>query len=365
MRRKARGDEATSQPPGVIVLGMHRSGTSAATRLINMLGPAICTPNEMLRGPWNPSGHYESHSLVRLDNELLAEMGRTWWYPPPSGDAYFEVADRIATSKAKARRVFRRVHPTRPWVWKDPRACLLVPFWRAALGGGVVAVVVTRNPLEVADSLHRRHDVSLRFGVALWERYYRLVLDHTVGMRVLLCRYEDLITAPLHWSEQVSDFLRQAGFEVLSAPREDETADFIDPSKRHSTHARAQVAADAREVLATFDAIERLAGVHTPFLPPDLPAEGAWVEQELARVGPDGQLAWRPPPWAGRSKSAIGGSRPERTDSRAVHSRRRVLQRLARAGKVRQRLLSARRVRRRLSPTRWLRHRQSVARRIR
>src|ERR1700686_4834744 len=77
-----------SAPHGVVVLGMHRSGTSAATRLVNVLGPATCAPAEMVRGPWNPSGHFESRSLMHLNNALLTQMGRTWWYPPPAGDAY-------------------------------------------------------------------------------------------------------------------------------------------------------------------------------------------------------------------------------------------------------------------------------------
>src|SRR6202023_3289832 len=112
------GREVSTEATGVLVLGMHRSGTSAATRLINMLGPATCRADDILRGAWNPSGHYESRTLVRLDNELLGQMGRTWWYPPPTGEEYLALAGRIKTSKAKARRVFRRVHPGRPWVWK-------------------------------------------------------------------------------------------------------------------------------------------------------------------------------------------------------------------------------------------------------
>ena len=64
---------------------MHRSGTSATTRLINMLGPALSAPDDLVRGAWNPSGHWESRSLIHLDDNLLRQMGRTWWYPPPGG----------------------------------------------------------------------------------------------------------------------------------------------------------------------------------------------------------------------------------------------------------------------------------------
>ena len=78
-RRRAGAD-------GVLVLGMHRSGTSVVAGSLHLLGLATCSPDDLMTGmPWNPSGHWESRSLSRLNDELLADMGRSWWYPPPSG----------------------------------------------------------------------------------------------------------------------------------------------------------------------------------------------------------------------------------------------------------------------------------------
>src|SRR5438270_6382452 len=114
---------------------MHRSGTSAATRVINLLGAATCAPEDMARGPWNPTGLWESRTLNGFDDELLEQMGHSWFGPPPAGAGYEEAAARIATTGEEARRVFETIHPQRPWVWKDPRACLLLPFWRGVLDG--------------------------------------------------------------------------------------------------------------------------------------------------------------------------------------------------------------------------------------
>jgi hypothetical protein len=289
---------------------MHRSGTSAATRLINMLGPATCRPEDLVWGAWNPSGNWESRSLIRLDDKLLRQMGRTWWFPPPGGERYFQLAERIRTSGAKARRVFGRAHREAPWVWKDPRACLLLPFWRATLGAGVVAVLAVRNPLEVADSLHRRHGVPLRFGVALWERYNRLILEHARGMPVLVSRYEDLLDDPAAWCESASAFLSQEGFDLKGAPGDEEMAEFVDPSRRHSTRTRSDLATEAPDALATLDALESLLGSHSAFDPPRLAPEAAWVEEELALIGPETQLSWQTPPWAARSGGSAAGPAP-------------------------------------------------------
>jgi hypothetical protein len=275
---------------------MHRSGTSAATRLVNVLGPALCSPGDRVRGPWNPNGHFESRSLMHLDNALLAQMGCTWWYPPPAGEAYDEVARRITTTPARARRVFRRVHGSVPWVWKDPRASVLVPFWRRALGPRLAAVVVYRNPLEVAESLERRHGLTTAFGVALWERYNRLLLAHSAGMPVLVTRYDDLVSDPSAWLARARDFLGDLGMAVPAALDTGTVEEFVDPGLRHSRHRRAELVDGAPGAVAVYDALEGALGPSARFAPPDLGPEPAAVAAELETIGPDTTPDWRPPP---------------------------------------------------------------------
>src|ERR1019366_2560982 len=278
---------------------IHRSGTPAPTRLVNVLGPATCAPGEMVRGPWNPSGHFESRSLMHLNNALLTQMGRTWWYPPPTGEDYDAVAARITTTRGQARRAFRRVHRSVPWGWKDPRTSVLLPFWRRVLGPRLAAVVVVRNPLEVARSMQSRHGVPVSFGVALWERYNRLLLLHSAGLPVLVTRYDDLVHDAGAWSAQTRAFLADLGMRLEHGPPGAGTAeDFVDPHLRHSSHTRADLVEAGSTALVLFDALESVMGPHTAFLTPDLPSEPVAVAVELETVGPSTELAWRPPPWA-------------------------------------------------------------------
>jgi hypothetical protein len=287
---------------------MHRSGTSAATRLVNVLGPATCVPGDMVRGPWNPSGHFESRSLMHLNNALLTQMGRTWWYPPPV-DGYDEVAARITTTGAQARRVFQRVHRTVPWVWKDPRTAVLLPFWRRALGPRLVAVVVVRNPLEVAVSLERRHGLPVSFGVALWERYNRMVLTHSAGLPVLVTRYDDLVADAAAWTESARGFLEGLGMRLIppAAAHDAMAQDFVDPGLRHSSYARADLAGPLAGPLAVYDALESVMGPNQSFRPPDLSPEPAAVAAELDTVGPGTKLPWHPPSWAPERDAAATG----------------------------------------------------------
>src|SRR3954447_18430199 len=72
------GSAPRAATPGTLVLGMHRSGTSAATRVINLLGAHLCRADDLLpdlRG--NPRGHWESSTLVDVNDRLLDDMGRS------------------------------------------------------------------------------------------------------------------------------------------------------------------------------------------------------------------------------------------------------------------------------------------------
>ena len=156
---------------------MHRSGTSAATRLVNVLGPATCAPDDMVRGPWNPSGHFESRSLMHLNNALLTQMGRRGGTRRPPAAGYDAVAERVTTTTRPGAAGLPPRPPRSPWVWKDPRTSVLLPFWRATLGprlvvGGRRAATPSRWP----GPCESRHGLSVAFGVALWERYNRLIL---------------------------------------------------------------------------------------------------------------------------------------------------------------------------------------------
>ena len=118
---------------GVFVVGMHRSGTTAVTRTINLMGVPTCVESDLAPG-WigNPEGHWESLTLMRTDDALLREVGAAWWCPPPVVDGLW-TSSRIERMRPVARAEFDAVHPTAEWVAKDPRVCVTLPFWRQAL----------------------------------------------------------------------------------------------------------------------------------------------------------------------------------------------------------------------------------------
>src|SRR5712692_1238939 len=162
---------------GVLVVGMHRSGSSAAARSLNLMGLSVCRQDDLVPDLiGNERGHWESASLVTFNDRLLARVGRAWWFPPQVG-AWEALSSSLQAQLAECRTRFDRVHEQSPWVWKDPRTSLTLPLWLSALGSRVLGLVFCfRNPLEVADSLATRNQFPQYLSICLWERYNRHLL---------------------------------------------------------------------------------------------------------------------------------------------------------------------------------------------
>jgi hypothetical protein len=196
----------------MLVLGMHRSGTSAVTRALAELGLDAGRDPLMDATKHNPTGHFEVGRLTGFDDELLTALGGRWAGPPPT-DA--EAAAGLAHGSLgdEARRLVTEVFPEEGWVWKDPRACLLLPFWRTVLVPEPVAIVVVRNPVAVARSLEARDGIAVGYGLALWERYTRTLLRDLAGMRAYVVDYDATMEDPRAQVDRIVAFLIRAGFD--------------------------------------------------------------------------------------------------------------------------------------------------------
>ena len=139
-----------------------------------------------------------------------------------------------------------------------------------------------------------------RFGVALWERYNRLILLHSAGMPVLVTRYDDLVHDAAAWSE--ADQGVPGRIAACASPAHDRRRTRLSGSSTpNSDTARTPVPTSSRPAataLALYDALEAVVGPSSAFVAPELPPEPGAVAAELDTVGPATELAWHPPPWA-------------------------------------------------------------------
>ena len=140
----------------------------------------------------NPGGHWESLSLAAYNEHLLHSLRSAWDCPPSAEEGL--VVERLGHELASGRDQFLAVHPTSNWAWKDPRLCVLLPFWRAALPGTRAAIIlIVRNPIEVSVSLARRDGLERGHALAMWERYLRLALRACAGLPLLVLEYADVV----------------------------------------------------------------------------------------------------------------------------------------------------------------------------
>ncbi len=279
-------------PPGpwLLVVGMHRSGTSAVTGALGHLGLAVPGADDR----WEPSDdnpdHWESRALGVFCDVLLERLGGTWDRPPDpdvtwDAERGLGLAD-LGDPAVPARKAFPGDGPV---VWKDPRTCLLLPYWLAHLPRPVAVVFIWRSPLSVARSLQARDRMHLIDGVALWERYNRVSLAELVGVDTFVTRYESIVEDPARRLGEIASWLGDMPQFAEHATRWDldAAARSISPQLlRQHASGEADVLLDEQQELVEY--LATLEGAHRPLRSTPPGVESAWT---TAVLGDRHQLA--------------------------------------------------------------------------
>ena len=211
----------------IFVLGMHRSGTSAIARILNLMGVYFGGEHVSTgRSDENAKGFWERRDVRDLHDDVLFSSRCDWdciaefdlgGVPGETKSAYIDAAADIVLN----------MDAHRPWFVKEPRLCLLFPMWRQALENPF-CVHVLRNPLEVAHSLRTRNGIPIRAGLALWEIYNLHALNASTGLRRVFVYYEDLMNNPSVVVERLHSALVEQGGYGLRVPSADELNQFLD-----------------------------------------------------------------------------------------------------------------------------------------
>lgn len=228
--RRTRLGEQPAPPTCILVVGMHRSGTSAVARLLGLHG-AVLGEGLMPPGPGNPKGFWEKQEIAALNDRLLASLGRSWNDPRPLPEGWLdgEHATRAETEIAAILEEFR---DSALFAIKDPRLTALLPLWRRALERAairVVAVLVARPAREVAASLTARDGWPIGLGWLLWSRSVHDMLRNVKGTPHCIVTYASLLA---DWRSVVSSLASELGidFPVASVSIAAEVDRFIEPA---------------------------------------------------------------------------------------------------------------------------------------
>jgi hypothetical protein len=220
----------------VLVIGMHRSGTSALARGLQMLGVYLGN-NFLDTRPDNPTGYWEDKNIYELNERLLAALGLKWeevaliddtrWHRPEVEVLLVEAVEYLRSQFVS--------HPL--WGFKDPRTIRLLPFWQSVLRRLDVHecyLVVIRNPRSVAQSLLKRHGMDEITAHFLWLVYMVPYLSEIAGKPFIVADYDMVMADPRQQIERIALGLKIPLDESATDAIEQFAGDFLDPNLRHS-----------------------------------------------------------------------------------------------------------------------------------
>jgi hypothetical protein len=200
----------------VVLLGMHRSGTSVTMNVLNALGVPL-SDDLMPATEFNLKGYFESLEISKVHDDILKLFGMLWsssTITRPFPTNWWRLPE-VAPFKAKLIDIVRREYEKAGAIWgfKDPRTARLLPLWFEIieeLDLDPKYVLVTRHPTDVARSLHSREGITQMHAELLWLEHNIDALVHTRGKLNALVEYKRWFEEPI---EQASYLIEQIGLE--------------------------------------------------------------------------------------------------------------------------------------------------------
>jgi len=228
----------------VLVLGMHRSGTSTITRGLAAIGVDL-GDNLMLpiKGN-NDKGFFEDLDINKLSIEILDSIGHDWDSIRPIPDEQLEGICRNESFREKAKSIISaKIAYKSIFGIKNPRVSRLVPFWLqvlSELGVDVRLVIACRNPISVAASLQRRNDFPYIKSFYMWLDHNLSSLFYTKDLPRIVVDYDKLVDQPRAQITRIAKYLSLSdNFDENSLS--EYASKFIDQDLRHARHSTKEI----------------------------------------------------------------------------------------------------------------------------
>lgn len=251
----------------LLILGMHRSGTSALTRVLNLLGYGL--PDRLIGAQeGNEAGHWESENIVLFNDRLLGDMKSSWHDFMSLPSTRLSPAEIIKARQQVVELLGQEYGEQTQIVLKDPRICRFAPVYISALenlGYRVVPIIAFRNPAEVMRSLQKRRSnwpegLGASQAALLWLRHMVEAEYVTRGMERSFCDYDALMK---DWQSELPRLAKQGGFEFPESIKETAPIieEFLSPHLRHEDERGSEISGQPALrgwVHKAYDALHRL-----------------------------------------------------------------------------------------------------------
>lgn len=249
--------ENTGKKRLIVVLGMHRSGTSAITRGLQVVG--VDLGNNLMPGMEgvNDKGFWEDLDIYALNNELLSILGSDWHHLTPIGPKDVEALHESGYFAKTVDLLYQKVEKKNVFGFKDPRVAKLLPFWKEVSTHcqlDMSCVLAVRHPLSVAKSLTKRDGFDAEKSYFLWLGYVIESLSGSTGLQRVLVDYDKLMQLP---ELQINRIANRLDLEVDLIELQSYKTEFLDKTLRHTIYDLDDLSLDnacpplVREIYAT------------------------------------------------------------------------------------------------------------------
>ena len=212
----------------ILVLGMHRSGTSALTGVLNLLDVYL-GKDLMPESENNKKGHFENNRFYVINDKLLSQSNSSW------DDVFYEekkIADLHDITELKEALV-EEFKYSNLFAIKDPRIMYLFPLYEQALKEldiNIKIIMPYRNPYEVASSLQKRDGYSIEKGMLLWAYHFFLAEKYSRKYERIFVGFNELLKNPKAIVKSIDDTLH---LTLMSNYDEDAINDFLSTDLKH------------------------------------------------------------------------------------------------------------------------------------
>lgn len=198
----------------VLVVGMHRSGTSMLAGLLQNYGIHMGSDKTFYPKPSkeNPVGFYENIEFRVLNDLMIESCGyqvKDWNKAIPTINASLINKFRMLRLILKYQRQFQT------WGFKDPRICLTLHSWLwlfscLRLQKEVKIIYVFRDPTTTAVSMSNRGNTDIETAINLWDTYNRRAISalDKANKNAFFIQYKDLLDMSENLVDRFQKFLK-------------------------------------------------------------------------------------------------------------------------------------------------------------
>ena len=229
----------------IVVLGMHRSGTSVITRGLQVMGVVLGDRMMPAAEGNNDKGFWEDIDLNALNIEMLNAIGSDWYHVTAITSVDIDLLRKQGYYLRAAELLRQKIGSASVFGLKDPRIAKLLPFWKEVFNHcqlDVSYILAVRNPLSVAKSLAERDGIEAEQSYLLWLGHVVISLLHSSDDERIVVDYDRLMQSPSHELNRIANSI---SLEIDPVELESYETVFLDEGLRHTVYTINDLSLDA------------------------------------------------------------------------------------------------------------------------